>query len=87
MEEQVRFLQERVQNMRADLMAQRMLIDAMLIAMTPNAREALQHNFLQLSERSIAGALANVQSEEGVQALQRAVDQTKQRLQHLPRSS
>lgn len=87
MEEEVKFLQTRVQNMRADLMAQRMLIDAMLIAMTPKAREALQHNFLQLSEQSIAGALGQVQSEEGLQALQRAVDQTKQRLQHLPRSS
>lgn len=83
----VEALKTRVQNMTAEQMTQRMLIDALIIAMTPNAREAVEHNFSQLSERSIATALANAKSEEGVAALQRTVQMTLLRLQNLPRSS
>lgn len=87
MNEELKDVQARLHNLRADLIAQRILMDAIVIAMTPNARDVLLHNFSHLSEQSVAGALATVRSEEGVEALQRAIEQTKLRLQHLPRSS
>lgn len=77
-----------LRNLRADLTANRLLNDAMLIAMTANARAALEANFQTLSERWLAGALAHSKdpTDQTVHATQRAIDQIRERLQKLPMS-
>ena len=79
-------LKARVSNLRADLVAQRLLMDSMIIAMTPAARAALKHNFRHLSEQWISGALAHAQSDETVHSVQRSVDHLATLLDSLPHS-
>lgn len=80
-------LQERYFNLRADHTAQGMLMDALIIAMAPAAREAVLHNFQHLGERWVAAALAHAQSDDSVHAVQRSIDHVLLRLRELPRSA
>lgn len=77
-----------VRNLRADVTAHRMLNDAMLIAMSGNARQALEHNFAHLSEQWLAGALARSTdpSDRTVHAVQRSVEHIRARLGELRHS-
>lgn len=81
-------LETRVRNLRADLTMYRVLIDAMLIAMTPNARAVLKQNFQTLSEQCIAAALGYSGGLEDatVHALQRAAGMLQDTLDRLPAS-
>lgn len=81
-------LAQRMINLRADLTAQRMLQDAMLISMTGATRTALAHNFGQLSERWMADYLAQSTSatDDTVYAVQRSIDHVALRLRELPHS-
>ena len=79
---------ELMRNLRADLTAHRILSDALIIAMSAPMRATVRHNVQQLSERWLAGALANSTdpTDKTVHAVQRSVDHLLLRLDQLPAS-
>lgn len=85
---EIETLRKGLLNMRADLAAYRMLTSASLIAMTGNARNALQQNFRTLSEQAMAAGLANSRSTDDstLHAMQAAIDRVSSMLADLPSS-
>jgi hypothetical protein len=81
-------LETRVRNLRADQVAQGILLDAMLIAMTASARSALKQNFATLSQQALAAAqtAGHGAGDETRRAFSRSVELLRQRLDVLPHS-
>lgn len=73
-------------NMRADLQADRFLVDALLMRQSLGERTATAQAFGSLSERWIAGFLANSRdpSDAALAAIQRSVEHAALRLASLP---
>lgn len=75
-------------NLRADLMAHSVLVDALLIAMTAKQRAAIAHNVQHLSENMLSNFLAQSQdpTDQALHALQRSMANLQERLARLPSS-
>lgn len=84
---QVENLRAKMQRLRADLAAYGVFSDALIIAMSPNARSALEANLEILGEAAVASTLAHSQSadDSSVHDLQAALDRLKAQLARLPR--
>jgi hypothetical protein len=86
LQQQHNLLVDLVRNLRADVVANGLLHDAMIIAMDAPIRATMRHNVQQLGERWIAGALANSKdpTDRTVHSVQRAIGQLLERFDHLP---
>mgnify|MGYP000597290191 CR=1 FL=1 len=80
-------LVDRCRNMRADMSAQGLLLDALVIAASPASRATIESTVQQLSERYMAMYLARSTdpSDRSIDAVQQALDRLGDRLQVLPR--
>ncbi len=86
--EQVETQRKAMLNMRADLMAYRVVLAASFIAMNAPARTALRHNVQRLSEQTMAAGLAHSRSadDSSLHAQQAAFDRVLSLLDELPAS-